>query len=750
MVRRITYTTGLVGHDRRVAAMPGARREITVEVHDDDATPWGVDEALRVVGTDVPRLDGPAKATGAAVYSFDVQRPGLCFAGLVTSPHAHARVRRVDVGRAKAVPGVLVARAAGSEHVTYAGSIVAVVCATSEEALDDGLRAVVVDYEVLPAAVTVEDAVRDGAPQVDARAPNLSDGTDPRETMRRGDPDAAWDAAEVRIEGTWRTSIQTHSCLEPHGTVVEIAPDGRATIWASTQATSSFAAGGAMAGALGVPASRIRVLTEHMGGGFGSKFGAQEWDVLAASLARETGRPVRLFLTRREEHLIGGNRPDSIQRMELGGTKDGRITVLRGDVLGTAGNAAGGAGSSNVMIYELPAVRMRQRTVRTHTGRAQAFRAPRHPQGSFALEGAIDRFAHAAGLDPLDVRKRNDRHPIRAIQWDLAAERVDWANARGHGGRRADGPWRRGVGCAAATWSNAGRGDWRVDLKVTADGRVVASNGVQDIGTGTATLIAILVAEELGIPVAHVDVRIGDTTFPPGPGSGGSTTAPSIGPAAREAALRAREGVRTLLAEAWGVEGADVAWRDGRFVNGSRSATFAEGARLVGAAGLSVSGFRRPNFDGAYRETAGCQMAEVAVDIETGIVRVERVVAVHDAGRIVNTLAARSQVNGGVLQGISYALYEERRLDRARGDMVNPNFDTYRITGLADTPRIDVVLTSVVSGFNSAGIMGLGEPATVPTAAAIAGAVYDAIGVQVTELPMTPARVLAALEEASR
>ena len=748
MARRVTYTTGLVGHDERVAQHPQARREITVDVHDDDATPWGVDAKLRVVGTDVPRVDGPAKATGAAKYTYDIQPQGLCFAGLVTSPHAHAEVQAVDVAAALKIPGVLVARAAGGRQVTFPGSIVAVVCAESEEALDDGLRAVVVTYDVKPPAVTVEDAMADGAAQVDRRAPNVPPEDDPRATMRRGDAQGAWNAAEVKVEGTWRTAIQTHSCLEPHGVVVQVMPDGHATIWASTQATPGFAAGPAMSRALGVPAAKIRVLTEHMGGGFGSKFGALEWDVLAAELARETGRPVRMLLSRRLEHLLGGNRPDSIQQMELGGTKDGRFTVLRGDVLGTAGNAGGGAGSNNVMVYGLPNVAMRQRTVRTHTARAAAFRAPRHPQGAFALEGVIDRFAHAAGLDPLEVRKRNDDHPIRRIQWDLAAERIGWAEARGRGGQRKDGPWRLGVGCAAARWSNAGRGAWRVDLKVHADGHVAVMSGVQDIGTGTRTLMAVLVAEELGIGVDRVDVRVGDTDYPPGPGSGGSTTSPSIGPAAREAALHAREGVAAKLAEAWDVPVADIGWKDGHYEAGGRTASFEEAARLVGTGGLAVSGTRRPNYEGPYGETAGVQMAEVAVDVETGVVRVKRVVAVHDAGRLVDTLTARSQVNGGVLQGISFALHEERRLDRAQGDMVNPTFDTYRILGLADTPQIDVLLTSVVSGFNNAGIMGLGEPATVPTAAAVAGAVYDAIGVQVTELPMTPARVLAALEGA--
>jgi xanthine dehydrogenase YagR molybdenum-binding subunit len=248
-----------------------------------------------------------------------------------------------------------------------------------------------------------------------------------------------------------------------------------------------------------------------------------------------------------------------------------------------------------------------------------------------------------------------------------------------------------------------------------------------------------------------VDVQIGDTRFPPGPASGGSMTAPSIGPAAREAGLRAREGLAAALAQEWKTKPEEVGFGPSGFTGpDGKSATFAMACALLGPEGLSVSGQRRENFPGYHGETAGCQFAQVAVDVETGVVRVERVAAVHDAGRIVDALTARSQVNGGVIQGVSYALYEDRRLDRNLGDMVNPTFDTYRIAGMNDCPQIDVILTSLESGFNNAGMMGLGEPATVPTAGAVANAVANAIGARVTKIPMTPARVLAALRRNKR
>ncbi|MDJ0973513.1 MAG: xanthine dehydrogenase family protein molybdopterin-binding subunit [Planctomycetota bacterium] len=734
MARKVTYLAGI----------EGAERELTVEVHDLDADPWPLGAKLKYVGTEVPRLDGVAKVTGVAQFTQDVNLDKMAYAGEVIAPHAHAVVKSIDASAARAMPGVLAVRTSEGKRVTYAGSSVAAVCATSREVLADALAAIRVEYDVQPHAVTVEEALKDEVRVSPRRSNDTAGGRGG--AMRRGNPDAALESAEVKVEAEYRTAIQTHSALEPHGSVVSIDKEGNATVWASTQATSGFA-GGRLLRALELPRGRVRVITEHMGGGFGAKFGAQSWDVLCAEFAKETGRPVKYLLTRRSEHLVGGNRPDSIQKLTLGGTKDGTFTVLAGETWGTSGNGRGGAGCANFMGYTLPSVRMLQHTVSTFTARGAAFRAPRHPQGFFALEGAIDAFAAKAGLDPLAVRMKNDPHPVRQIQWKIGAERIGWKRNHRKVAGSDKGPVKRGVGCAAGRWSQAGRGNWSVDLTIDSSGHVIVMNGAQDLGTGTRTLLAICVAEELGIPPATIDVRVGDTRYPPGPGSGGSTTAPSLGPAAREAGLRAREALAALLGVEWKTDSEKVTLEDGVFKGpGGKKATFQEACGLIPDEGLRVRGTRRRNYDGYNRETAGCQFAEVAVDTETGVITVERVVAVHDAGRLVNTMASRSQVNGGVIQGISFALYEERQLDENLGDMVNPTFDTYKIMGMADCPQIDVVLTTVVSGFNSIGMMGLGEPATVPTAGAIASAVYNAIGVQVRQLPMTPARVLAALE----
>ena len=751
MPRTVTYKVGLVGHDAYKQDVPGLEQDLTVEIHEMDAMPWGREDVFQHVGKETPRVDGAVKATGAARYTYDINRPNLCFAGLVYSPHAHAEVTSVDVASARAMPGVLAVTSFEGGRATYAGKIVAAVCAESEGVLADALEAVRVRYAVKPGPAVTDDAMKEGAPVVDPRRQSTVE-EPARGPMLRGKPADALAGAEVVVEATYRTPIQTHSCLEPHGCMCEIHEDGSATVWASTQATSFFASP-RLVEALGVPANKVRTVTQHMGGGFGSKFGALEWDVLCAEFARETQRPVRMMLSRRLEHLVGGNRPDSIQRMKLGGTKDGTFQVLDGETWGTAGNSTGGgAGAANFMVYELPNLSMSENSVATFSGHGRAFRAPRHPQGFYALESIIDRYAVEAGLDALAVRRKNDRHPVRQVQWRIGAERIGWTKNRRAVPGSDKGPVKRGVGCASGRWAQAGRhlvgrSTLVFDVLVDKDGGVVFQNAVQDIGTGTRTVIAVIAAEELGLKPGDIEVRIGDTNFPPGPGSGGSTTAPSIGAAVRNGALRVKEALSGLLALAWGSEESKLTWKDG-VCHGpdGKQASFQKACALIGADGLRVQGERMRNWRAPYDETAGCQFAAVAVDTETGVIDVEQVVAVHDCGRIIDTLTARSQVNGGVIQGISYALYEEKRTDRNLGDMVNPTFDTYRIMGIEDCPPIDVVLTSVVSGYSNTGMMGLGEPATVPTAGAIANAVYNAIGVQVTDLPMTPARVLAALE----
>jgi len=724
-------------------------KDVSVTIDEAAATPWGSDAKLVVVGTDVTRVDGAAKASGAAKFTYDVSRPGLAYAKAARSPYAHARVKSIGLDAVKAMPGVLAAISLDRKVVTFAGAPVAAICAETEAQLDDALAALKVEYEVLPHVVDATEAQAEGAPRVNEGKPNAAEPGGGRRGGPVGDPDAALAAAEAKVSAEYRTSVQTHTCLETHGSLAEFDAAGDLTVWCSTQGTMSVRNDAAQVGNL--PVSKVRVITEFMGGGFGSKFGLDVCDRIAIQMAKATGRPVRYMNDRREEHLTGGNRPDSVQKLTLGGRRDGTLTVLTGTCYGTPGNGQGGADAANSGLYDIPNRKIDQYGVSTHTAIGKAFRAPGHPQGVFALESLVDEFATAIRMDPLDVRRLNDKHPVRRLEWPIGAKRIGWAENRRKVPGSDKGPVKRGLGCAGGTWGNFGGGSWRIDVSVARDGSVVVTSGVQDLGTGTKTVLAAIVAEELGIGIADVTVRIGDTRYPDGPGSGGSVTVTAIAPAAREAGMHARQGVAAGVAKEWGVDPSDISFSGGRLTakGVDASTTFAKACSALGPEGLAVSGTRPKDFGEMFAgSNGGCQFADVTVDVETGVIRVNRVVAVHDAGRIVVPLLARSQVNGGVIQGVSFALFEERRLDRAQGDMVNPTLDTYRICGMADCPEIDVVLMPGSNGKNNAGTMGLGEPATVPTAAAVANAVFNAIGVRVRELPMTPVRVLAALAAA--
>jgi xanthine dehydrogenase YagR molybdenum-binding subunit len=467
-----------------------------------------------------------------------------------------------------------------------------------------------------------------------------------------------------------------------------------------------------------------------MGGGFGCKLGASApgsgFVVEAARAAVALGKPVRAMLDRREENAVGGNRPSSEQTMRIGLRKDGKVLAYTVRIRGTGGVVDRGTGARNPMIYELGAQAREELTVATMAGPHAAFRAPGHPQGSFALESMLDEAAEAIGMDALEFRRGLDRSRVRLAQYEEGAKRIGWEERRRAKPGSGKGPLKRGVGMGSATWYHTGGPRATVQVTVHRDGGVEVFNGAQDIGTGTRTLLAIVVAEVLGLEPGEVRVHLGRTEWPAGPGSGGSCTAPTLGPAARAAAEKARQGIL------------------GDAPAGDRKAWLAACARI------EEESRTFQNDPAAYfrpweANIAGCQFAEVEVDVETGVVRVLRVVAVQDCGRVIDRLTAESQILGGVIQGISFALFENRNLDRKTGRLLNGDLERYRIAGSKDIPDVEVVAFSVANAGNSVGMSGIGEPPTIPTAGAIANAVYHATGARVRELPITPARVLAAL-----
>ncbi|HVR43101.1 MAG TPA: xanthine dehydrogenase family protein molybdopterin-binding subunit [Thermoanaerobaculia bacterium] len=781
--KKITVPRGLAG------SIEGIEREVPRS----EPPPLPPNSELRVVGRKVPRLDGRAKVTGAARYTADVRLPGMLHARMIGSPHPHARIRSVEVRAAAALPGVravhviehllgsAVLRDPSGEApsrwpiIRYAGQPVAAVAAVSQAIADEAAKLVEIEYEVLPFVVDEDLARRPGAPLVfpgpadqagtagggggpagvpqegNVRGPAVGgEGPRPKGDVRRG-----FDEADLVVEGEFRTQVQTHSAMETHGVVADWTAEGL-TVWASTQGTMGVR--DELAEIFDLPLSGVRVVTEYMGGGFGAKFGAGNYGVVATHLSKKAGAPVRLMLDRRDEHLSVGNRPSSRQKLRIGGKRDGTITAIHLQSWGTAGvgTGAGAAGPAQNM-YEVPNIRTEEWDVFTNAGPAAAFRAPGHPQGCFALEQSIDELAERLGMDPLALRDLNDANSARRAERRIGAEKFGWSRRAAPGA--SPGAIKRGVGVAQSVWYRLVAMDSAAEVRILGDGSVEVRSAVQDIGTGIRTILAQVVAEELGIEPADVRVHIGDTAFPPGPQSGGSMTTGSITPAVRNAAWDARTRMIERLAGALGVGEEAIEWSGGRVrVAGEkpREMSFAEAARAMrtrevsGRASRSedYGGFRFPG--GGTRvgigTLGGVQFAEVSVDTGTGVIRVERMLAVHDCGRPMNLLSLESQINGGIIQGISYALYEQRLLDSNSGIMVNPNLEQYKIAGSRETPPIEIVVLEEYSGVSSTDALGIGEPATIPTAAAVANAVYNAIGVRIRELPMTPARVLAALE----
>jgi xanthine dehydrogenase YagR molybdenum-binding subunit len=581
-----------------------------------------------------------------------------------------------------------------------------------------------VEVDPLPFVVKEETALRDTSPRVFENQPNAGE---PRE-VQTGDVDAAFRTADRTVEGFFQTQVQLHHCLETHGNTLQVTPDG-ITCWASTQGI--FSVRDSLADSVGMPLDKIHVLSEFMGGGFGSKFGAGIEGGLAARLSKEAGGlPVRLMLTRFDEALAVGNRPSSFQKVRLAATKDGTLVAFELESFGTAGYASGGAtagggggaGFPAPYIYRVPSSRVRQTTVAVNAGSARAMRAPGHPQASFGMESILDEMALALGIDPVELRIKNDPSEIRRQQYQIAAERFGW-NAKYRAPGSSDGPVKTGVGCAGATWGGGGHGS-EAEVRINPDGTVEVRCGTQDLGTGTKTLIAVVAAEMFGLEPAAISVRIGDTTFPPSGGSGGSTTAASVAPAVFDACQNA-------LAELASLSGMSDP-------TGSnwRSATARLRINPVVASGRWKEGL-------SSRGVGGVQMAEVEVDTETGFVRVKRIVCVQDCGLVVNRLGCISQINGGIIMGIGFALYEERILDSQTGVVLNPNFETYKLPGAADVPDLDVIIQDMPER----GVIGIGEPVTIPTAAAIANAVSNAIGKRVTRLPITPSQVLGLLKK---
>lgn len=750
----------------------GREETKTVELPSRNPDPWQGDAELHVVGQRVPRMDALEKVTGRARYTADVQLPGMLHTALLRAPVARGRVTTLDLAPALAIPGVRGAVVMDDtpdvkldgvrlfdRTIHYANQPLAAICADTLEIANRAVRAIALTVEPEPAVVDAEQALLPDAPRVRPFG-NLHRAS-PR-IIARGDVDAGFREAQVTIEREYRTPVALHTALEPHGAVADWSA-GRVTVWESTQGIFNTRAD--LADAFGLPLTAVRVITQYMGGGFGAKNGATLAAYAAVAASRKLGRPVRCIFDREGEQTDAGNRPATIQRVRIGAKRDGTLTAISVDAtiaLGIGG-WLGGPGRIYHELYHCANVRSAETFVFTNTAAMSSFRAPGHVEGAIGLECAMDALARELGMDPLALRRRNyvDRdqdknRPYSAKHLDecyrAGAERFGWDAARRR--RRNDtSRIRRGIGMASLTWGGGGGPPAYATVRINQDGTIDVLTGAQDLGTGARTVMAQIAAEALGAKVDDVRTVLGDTErLPFASNSWGSITTASVGPAVRTAAEEARDSLFEAAAGMLGAESSDLEARDSEIhvKQSDRCLRFDEVCEKLGDVMIIGQGSRGPNPEKTTLSAFGAQFAEVEVDVETGKVRVLRIVAAHDSGRVINPKLAESQLEGGIIQGLGYALYEERVLDRATALPLNPTMHDYKVPTLPDVPLIDaffVDIPDIVA--NHTGAKGLGEPPIIGVGAAIANAVADAIGTDVTEIPLTPWRVLACIRRDS-
>jgi len=712
----------------------------------------------------------------------------MLYGAILWCPHANARMYKIDGGRAKTMPGVHAVISSDTPEANvpwtyggrgasfktkifdplcrFEGETVAAVAAKTPYQAWDAVRAINVDYEVLPFVSDERSALNKGALAVHKKGNRV---TQP-EAYKRGDVDKGFADADVVLEQNYRTECEVHTPMEPHGCVANWEGD-HVTIWESTQGVYRIQS--SVADILGLPLSKVRVIGHYMGGGFGSKLQPGKYTIIAAILARITGRPVKMILSREETFLAMGNRPPANMTLKAGIKKDGTLTALDFTCVGTGGAYPAG-GTSGVDwqvqdLYTCPNVRTTSTDVYINAGPARPFRAPGHPQGSWALEQMMDALARAINMDPVDLRLKNiplysqarDGQPpytttglkecleqgARAFGWREARDRIAKASN--------EGPLRRGVGMASGLWrGGAGGPPSTIILKLFSDGSVNLNMGASDIGTGTKTVMALVVAEELGVKPDVIQIEHADTgTTQFATPSGGSKTVPTESPAVRAAAVSVKQQLLEIAASDLKVDQATLSFEGGSIVSRNDPSKKVRITKLSGLRkrGVVVGiGYRGPNPEGKAINPFAAQFCEVEVDTRTGEVRVLRFLGAHDSGRVMSRLTYDNQVFGGITMGIGFALTEARILDgNHTGKMVNRNWHDYKIPTALDVPESMVSLPIEINDTeaNTTGAKGLGEPVTIPTAAAVANAIYHATGIRVTTTPINPVQLCRLLAE---
>ncbi len=723
---------------------------------------WPAREKSRVIGKRINRLDGLAKATGAAKYTYDVNLKNQLIARALGCPQAHCRIKSLDRSAAEKVPGVVhidVLRDKGSE-IEWQGELIAVVAAESEGAAVAGVKALKVEYEPLDVFVADEDLA------AAEKAGRTSSGGGKAETVQEpGDNDDEDEFIEKEItrllkeskhvvEGYYGIDAITHCCLEPHGSTV-MWQDGKLLAYLSTQNVSQTDDG--FAREFNLTADDVEVRCEYIGGGFGSKFAPDYWGLAAARISKATGRPVKFMLDRDQELKLGGNRPSGYLKVRLGADDNGVIQVWDSEHWGSGG-AAGPSVSQNVVPYVIVPKNYRRKAtnIKTNAVQARAWRAPNHPQACAITQTAIDDLARVMGKDSYDVflanlaNATNSKADVYRDQMRIGAELIGWkANYHPHGKGPKKGSIVEGLGMALHTWGG-GANTSTCNLKIRADGSVEAQCGTQDLGSGTRTVCAMVLAETFGLNVDQVTVHIGSSKYPFSGASGGSTTVGAVSESHRRAGQDALAKLCEVVAPKLGADPATLEAVEGRIQvagNPSKGMSWKEACSLLGMKTIEVSatyerGTRSPL---SSQEVGGVQMAHVAVDLETGVVRMKKFVAVQDQGLVINPKTCESQISGAVIMGIAAGLFEQRILDPETGSFVNAELAEYKLARLGDVGEIVVHLYEPESE-RQRGVIGNGEPPAISPIAAISNAICNAIGVRVPVAPYTPQRVLKALQ----
>jgi xanthine dehydrogenase YagR molybdenum-binding subunit len=727
---------------------------------------WPARDQAAVIGKPHDRLDGVAKATGTAKYAYDVNLKNQLIAKGFGSPHAHCRIKTLDVEEAKKVPGVVYIDVLAKEgrEIEWEGELLAVVAAESEGAASEGASKIKVTYDELPIFVesenleAAEKAMRTGRGGGRAQTERQPGANENADEFAEKELQRLFQECKFVVEGYYGIDAITHCCLEPHGTTLEWK-DGKLTAYLSTQNVSGTDEG--FAQALGVTSDDVEVRCDYIGGGFGSKFAPDYWSISAARISKETGRPVKFLLDRGAELKLGGNRPSGYIKVKIGADENGLVKVWDSHHWGSSG-ATGGGVSQNVIPYVLVPKNYRRlaTTIRTNLAQARAWRAPNHPQACAMSQTALDDIAAAMGKDSLDVfmtnlvNADNGKGKVYAEELNLAAKLIDWkAKWHAHGKGQARGSIVDGLGIGLHTWGG-GANQSNCLLKVYPDGSVESFCGTQDLGTGTRTVIAQVLGETFGLSPTDVKVNIGSSKYPVSGGSGGSTTVGAVCESHRRASQDALEKLSALAAGKLGTEATNVEFSGGRFqVKGQpgKSMTWKQVCTEIGLKPLEVNAafVRGTASPLSSSGVGGVQMAHVEVDKETGVIRIKKFVAVQDQGLVINPKTCKSQIYGAVIMGISAALFEQRITDPVTGVFVNSQLTDYKLARLGDIGEIVVELYEPDSE-RSRGVIGNGEPPAIAPKAAISNAVANALGVRVPVVPMTPKRVLDALRKAGR